>query len=69
MRGFEVAMCNVAIVIGLVGILIGFVGWVITETRTPTPNLRGDAEAVSVVIAAGIVLTLILATDVVCGAK
>jgi hypothetical protein len=69
MRGFELAMCDVAIVIGAVGIVVGFLGWVFAETRVPRRSERGAAEGVAVVIAAGIVLTLILGLCVVFGAR
>lgn len=69
MRGFEVAMCDVAIWVGMVGIVVGFLGWVFAETRVPERSDRGSAEGVAVVIAAGVVLSLILMVCVVFGAR
>jgi hypothetical protein len=69
MRGFELAMCDVAIVIGWVGIVVGFLGWVFAETRVPRRSQRGTAEGWALVVAAAVVLTLILCLCVVFGAR
>jgi H+/Cl- antiporter ClcA len=70
MRAFEIVVCNAAIVIGFVGIVAGFVGWVFLETApTSRRRDRGTAEGWSLFIAAGIVLSLILGLCVVFGAR